>query len=110
MPPNKVFRDMEQLSGGEKAVASLALLFAIHHFRPSPFFVLDEVDAALDAVNVSRVANYVRSRSHKGDIQMVVISLKESFFKKSDAIIGAYRDQAKASSGVLHLDLTQAAF
>jgi structural maintenance of chromosome 1 len=43
MPPNKVFRDMEQLSGGEKTVAALALLFAIHSYRPSPFFVLDEV-------------------------------------------------------------------
>lgn len=80
MPPNKVFRDMEQLSGGEKTVAALALLFAIHTYRPSPFFVLDEVDAALDAVNVSKVANYIRSRSR--DCQFVVISLKDDFFKK----------------------------
>ena len=48
MPPMKRFRDMEQLSGGEKTVAALALLFAIHSFRPAPFFVMDEVDAALD--------------------------------------------------------------
>jgi structural maintenance of chromosome 1 len=48
MPPMKRFRDMYQLSGGEKTVASLALLFAIHSFRPAPFFVMDEVDAALD--------------------------------------------------------------
>ena len=48
MPPMKRFRDMEQLSGGEKTVAALSLLFAIHSFRPAPFFVMDEVDAALD--------------------------------------------------------------
>jgi structural maintenance of chromosome 1 len=48
MPPMKRFRDMYQLSGGEKTVASLALLFAIHSFSPAPFFVMDEVDAALD--------------------------------------------------------------
>lgn len=48
MPPMKRFRDMEQLSGGEKTVAALALLFSIHSFRPAPFFVMDEVDAALD--------------------------------------------------------------
>uniref|UniRef100_A0A7S4AG63 SMC hinge domain-containing protein n=1 Tax=Pseudo-nitzschia australis TaxID=44445 RepID=A0A7S4AG63_9STRA len=48
MPPMKRFRDMYQLSGGEKTVASLALLFAIHSFHPAPFFVMDEVDAALD--------------------------------------------------------------
>ena len=63
MPPTKRFRDMEQLSGGEKTVAALALLFAIHNFRPSPFFVLDEVDAALDNTNVGKVANYIRKKT-----------------------------------------------
>lgn len=60
MPPGKRFRGMEQMSGGEKTVASLVLLFALHSFRPAPFFVLDEVDAALDAKNVFRIANYIR--------------------------------------------------
>ena len=49
------------VAGGEKSVAALALLFAIHSYRPSPFFVLDEVDAALDATNVARVAHYIRN-------------------------------------------------
>ena len=48
MPPLKQLRDMEHLSGGEKTMAALALLFAIHSYQPSPFFVLDEVDAALN--------------------------------------------------------------
>jgi structural maintenance of chromosome 1 len=61
MPPTKRFRPMAELSGGEKTVAALAMLFAIHLFRPAPFFVLDEIDAALDNINVARVANYIRS-------------------------------------------------
>lgn len=55
MPPMKRFRDMEQLSGGEKTVAALSLLFAIHSFHPAPFFVMDEVDAALDNSKLANV-------------------------------------------------------
>ena len=75
MPPMKRFRDMDQLSGGEKTIAALALLFAIHTYQPAPFFVLDEVDAALDGQNVARVSNYIRE--HASDrVQFIVISLK----------------------------------
>ncbi|PVZ98678.1 hypothetical protein BB558_005309 [Smittium angustum] len=63
MPPLKRFRDMDLLSGGEKTVAALALLFALQSYVPSPFFVLDEVDAALDLSNVVQLANYLRVRS-----------------------------------------------
>src|ERR1700729_3572397 len=82
-PPLKRFRDMEHLSGGEKTIAALALLFAIHSFQPSPFFVLDEVDAALDHVNVTRVAQYVREHANPG-MQFIVISLKSTFFQESE--------------------------
>jgi len=149
MPPTKRFRDMEQLSGGEKTVAALALLFALHSYRPSPFFVLDEVDAALDATNVARVAHYVRSRTRPAAIarrdagggqgearraaaaaggggggddaaardaggedgadadadadappgfQSIVISLKDAFYEKADALVGVCRDPGGASS------------
>ncbi|KAJ1842170.1 Structural maintenance of chromosomes protein 1, partial [Coemansia sp. RSA 2703] len=63
MPPLKRFRDMDQLSGGEKSVAALALLFSLQTFRPAPFFVLDEVDAALDLANVAKLANYLREHA-----------------------------------------------
>lgn len=66
MPPTKRFRDMEHLSGGEKTMAALALLFAIHSYQPSPFFVLDEVDAALDNANVGKLVNYVRNHAVSG--------------------------------------------
>lgn len=63
MPPMKRFLDMDQLSGGERTVAALALLFAIHSFRPAPFFILDEIDAALDSANVHRVAQFIKARA-----------------------------------------------
>lgn len=107
MPPMKRFRDMEQLSGGEKTVAALALLFAIHSYHPAPFFVLDEVDAALDNVNVNKTSNYIRQCAHRDGLQCIVISLKDTFYTKADALIGIFRDQAKESSGTLSLDLTQ---
>ena len=60
--PGKRFRPMDNLSGGEKTIAALALIFAVHAFRPSPFFVLDEVDAALDNTNIGKVADYILER------------------------------------------------
>lgn len=105
MPPTKRFRDMEQLSGGERTVAALALLFAIHDFRPSPFFVLDEVDAALDNLNVGKVSTYIKSRAP--DLQTIVISLKDSFYERADALVGIFRDVSLKSSRLLTLDLAR---
>ena|ERR1700744_2223751 len=105
MPPMKRFRPMEQLSGGEKTVAALALLFAIHSYHPAPFFVLDEIDAALDNLNVTRVSNYIRARAHQDLLQCVVISLKDNFYTKADSLIGVYRDINNERSGVLSIDL-----
>ncbi|GAA5989539.1 hypothetical protein JCM10908_000522 [Rhodotorula pacifica] len=104
MPPLKRFRDMDQLSGGEKTMAALALLFAIHSFQPSPFFVLDEVDGALDNTNVGRVARYVNKRTEKGDFQCIVITHKQLMFESSSALVGIYRE---AGSKTLTLDLTK---
>ncbi|TMW55593.1 hypothetical protein Poli38472_010475 [Pythium oligandrum] len=103
MPPMKRFREMEQLSGGEKTVAALALLFAIHNYRPSPFFVLDEVDAALDNVNVNKVSTYIANC----DFQCVVISLKDNFYEKADALVGICKDINQQRSQSLTLDLTK---
>ncbi|KAJ7068585.1 condensin complex subunit SMC1 [Mycena amicta] len=106
MPPMKRFRDMEQLSGGEKTVAALALLFAIHSYQPAPFFVLDEVDAALDNTNVAKIANYIST--HAGpEFQFVVISLKGSLYERGESLVGIYRDQDVNSSRTVTLDLTQ---
>jgi DNA repair ATPase RecN len=94
---------MDQLSGGEKTMAALGLLFSIHSFRQAPFFVLDEVDAALDNVNVKKICNYIRQRSK--DFQCVVISLKDMFFEHADILVGICKDVDSLSSKVLTLDL-----
>lgn len=86
-------------------MAALALLFAIHSYQPSPFFVLDEVDAALDNANVARIANYIREHAAPG-MQFVVISLKTGLFQNSEALVGIYRDQAANSSRTLTLDVS----
>jgi len=105
MPPLKRFRDMEHLSGGEKTMAALALLFAVHTFAPSPFFVLDEVDAALDNANTAQLAQYVREHAGPG-MQFVVISLKTGLFQNSETLVGVMRDQGVNSSRALTLDVS----
>lgn len=105
MPPLKRFRDMEHLSGGEKTMAALALLFAIHSYQPSPFFVLDEVDAALDNANVDKIKKYIREHAGPG-MQFIVISLKAGLFQDSESLVGVYRDQDVNSSRTLTLDVS----
>ncbi|XP_041651704.1 structural maintenance of chromosomes protein 1B isoform X2 [Cheilinus undulatus] len=103
--PGKRFMSMDNLSGGEKAIAALALLFAIQSFRPAPFFVLDEVDAALDNTNIGKVTSFIREESRK-NMQIIVISLKEEFFSKADALLGVYSDFDECMlSRILTLDL-----
>jgi len=105
MPPSKRIRDMEQLSGGEQTIAALALLFAIHSFRPAPFFVLDEVDSALDNANVNQVANYIKAKASE-NFQVLQISHKAKLYEKAEALVGIYLDNDEGSSKVLTLKLT----
>lgn len=105
MPPLKRFREMEQLSGGEKTVAALALLFAIQSYKPAPFFVLDEIDASLDNANVSRVVRYIKRLSQEKQAQFLVISLKQLFFQHSNSLVGVYRDVEECTSKILTLRL-----
>jgi len=108
--PGKRFQPMSNLSGGEKTIAALALLFAIHSYHPAPFFVLDEIDAALDNTNIGKVASYIESQREKMNI--IVISLKEEFYSHADALIGITTntremlDTGALISKVLTLDLT----
>nr|XP_027810426.1 structural maintenance of chromosomes protein 1B [Marmota flaviventris] len=105
--PGKRFMPMDNLSGGEKCVAALALLFAVHSFRPAPFFVLDEVDAALDNTNIGKVSSYIKEQT-KEQFQMIIISLKEELYSRADALIGIYPEHEECMfSRVLTLDLSQ---
>ncbi|KPA86407.1 putative structural maintenance of chromosome (SMC) family protein [Leptomonas pyrrhocoris] len=102
-PPLKRFMPMELLSGGERTMAALALLFAIHEVSPTPFFVLDEVDAALDAGNVEKLANYLRKNCQS--CQFVVVSLKDQLYHMADILLGVMKDKERESSKVLTMDL-----
>ncbi len=98
------------MGGGIQTLSALALLFAIHDYQPSPFFVLDEIDAALDAANVSRVAKYIREKTRpnvEGHFQSIVISLKDLFFHNADALIGVCRDTQLGCSATLTFDLNR---
>lgn len=104
--PGKRFQPMSNLSGGEKTIAALALLFSIHSFQPAPFFVLDEIDAALDNTNIGKVASYIRD--HTMNLQTIVISLKEEFYGHADALVGiSPADGDCLISNVYLYDLTE---
>ncbi|KAG5491236.1 hypothetical protein JIQ42_01133 [Leishmania sp. Namibia] len=102
-PPLKRFMPMELLSGGERTMAALALLFAVHEVSPTPFFVLDEVDAALDAGNVDKLASYLRKNCQS--CQFIVVSLKEQLYHMADMLLGVLKDKERESSKVLTMDL-----
>jgi structural maintenance of chromosome 1 len=103
IPPGKRFMDMVNLSGGEKTVAALALIFAINSYKPAPFIVLDEVDAALDAQNVDKVTRFIQAR--REEQQCVIISLKERFYEKADGLVGICKSAASGHSQAFTLDL-----
>ena len=85
-PPGKVILNLDVLSGGEKALAAIALLFAILKVTPSPFCVLDEIEAALDDVNVDRYAAYLRRMC--GDTQFIAITHRRGTMEEADVLYG----------------------
>ncbi|TID24610.1 hypothetical protein CANINC_003027 [Pichia inconspicua] len=99
MPPKKSWRTIANLSGGEKTLASLALVFALHHYKPTPLYVMDEIDAALDFKNVSIIANYIKSRTNNA--QFIVISLRNNMFELAQNLIGIYKVKNMTRSATL---------
>ncbi|CUG91447.1 Hypothetical protein, putative [Bodo saltans] len=85
-PPKKSWKQVSNLSGGEKTLSSLALVFALHHVRPTPVYVMDEIDAALDFKNVSIVANYVLRQATGA--QFIIISLRNNMFELAHQLVG----------------------
>lgn len=104
MPPKKSWRNITNLSGGEKTLSSLALVFALHKYKPTPLYVMDEIDAALDFRNVSIVANYIKERTRNA--QFVVISLRNNMFELGQQLVGIYkRDNMTKSATLKNNDL-----
>ncbi len=85
-PPGKKLQNMMQLSGGEKALTAIALLFAIQNLKPSPFCLLDEIEAALDESNVTRFANYLHKLTRH--TQFIVITHRRGTMEKADRLYG----------------------
>ncbi|VDO90704.1 unnamed protein product [Heligmosomoides polygyrus] len=98
-PPKKSWKQIENLSGGEKTLASLSLVFALHHYRPTPLYVMDEIDAALDFRNVSIIAHYIKDRTKNA--QFVIISLRNNMFELGDRLIGIYKTHDRTQNVVL---------
>lgn len=102
MPPFKRYTSIELLSGGEKTVAAVALVFSLLAFSAPPFSMVDEIDAALDAGNLSVLARFMRTAVSQ---QLIAISLKENLYSKADCLIGVYKDPHTSGSGLVTVDL-----
>ncbi len=85
-PPGKNLQNMMLLSGGERALTAIAILFSILKMKPSPFCILDEIEAALDDANVKRFANYLKAFS--GDTQFIVITHRKGTMEAADVMYG----------------------
>lgn len=101
-PPGKKLQNMMQLSGGEKALTAIALLFAIQNLKPSPFCLLDEIEAALDDSNVSRYANYLHKLTKY--TQFIVITHRKGTMEAADRLYGITM-QEKGVSTLVSVDL-----
>ena len=101
-PPGKKLQNMMQLSGGEKALTAIALLFAIQNLKPSPFCLLDEIEAALDESNVGRFAKYLHKLTK--NTQFIVITHRRGTMEKADRLYGITM-QEKGVSALVSVNL-----
>ncbi len=105
-PPGKALSTISLMSGGEMAFVAIALYFAILKVRPTPFCIMDEIDAALDEANVIRYAEYMRRMA--GNTQFVVITHRRGTMEEADLLYGVTM-QEKGVSSVISVDLEEAA-
>ena len=103
-PPGKIIKSLTALSGGEKALVAIAIYFSILKVKPSSFCILDEIEAALDEVNVSRYASYLRKLT--GSTQFISITHRRGTMEEADVLYGVTM-QEKGVSRLIELDVTQ---
>ncbi|MCQ2540880.1 MAG: chromosome segregation protein SMC [Lachnospiraceae bacterium] len=103
-PPGKKLQNMMQLSGGEKSLAAIALMFAIQNLKPSPFCLLDEIEAALDESNVGRFAGYLHKLTKH--TQFIVITHRRGTMEKADRLYGITM-QEKGVSALVSVNLIE---
>lgn len=104
-PPGKSLKTLTLLSGGEKAFVAIALYFSILKVRPTPFVVMDEIEAALDDANVTRFAEYMHRMSEK--TQIIVITHRRGTMEEADVLYGVTM-QEQGVSRILNIDLVEA--
>ena len=104
-PPGKAITTISLLSGGEMAFVAIALYFSILKVRPTPFCVMDEIEAALDEANVNRFADYMRRMADR--TQFLVITHRRGTMEAADMLYGVTM-QEKGVSSVIELDLESA--
>jgi len=102
-PPNKKVLRLEALSGGEKSLVSMAFIFAIQEYDPSPFYLLDEIDQNLDAVNAEKVARMIKHNT--ATAQFVQISLRKVTLKEADHIVGVTMTPESISEVIMRVNL-----
>jgi len=107
-PPGKRLQTLSLLSGGERAMTAISLLFAILKVKPSPFCLLDEIDATLDDSNVKRFANLLQIFSNGDKLQFIVITHRRGTMEKVGTLYGVTMEE-KGVSKLISLDLNQAA-
>ena len=105
-PPGKTLKTITLLSGGEKAFVAIALYFAILKVRPTPFCVMDEIEAALDDANVARFARYMRRMADK--TQFIVITHRRGTMEEADVLYGVTM-QEQGVSKILTINLNDMA-
>ncbi|MDT8716449.1 chromosome segregation protein SMC [Clostridium sp. 19966] len=103
-PPGKKLQNINLMSGGEKGLSAIALLFAILKMKPTPFCILDEIEAALDDANVSRYAEFLKSFS--GNTQFIVITHRKGTMEASDILYGVTMEE-KGVSKIVSVDLNR---
>ena len=106
VPPGKNISNMMQLSGGEQAFVAIALLFAILKVNPTPFYILDEIEAALDEVNVARFAEYIQR--YADGTQFILITHRRGTMEAADRLYGVTMPE-RGISKVLALDVSDIA-
>ena len=94
-PPGKKLQNLSLLSGGEKSLTAVALLFAILQTKPTPFCILDEIDAALDEANINIYTSYIKSLSH--DTQFIMITHRKSTMEIANILYGVTMEEEGVS-------------
>ena len=103
-PPGKKLQLLSLLSGGERALTAIAILFAMLDIRPSPFCILDEIEAALDEANVANFADYLKQYSH--DTQFIVVTHRKGTMERCDALYGVAMEE-KGVSRMVSVQLSE---